>query len=220
MAAAAFILLCLSRSFKTNPLGSGTAGFDYPAWAHTCGLAFKDTQTHRLWLACTGSDDSDPAGITGWDQQVREERSTTRNCQENETRRNTTRQTDSFNQEEPNIPPSQRSSPANVSSQTFFYCTAWWKLIDCIIALSNTEQLGFGKDAGKYMLFTAGENTSNNYTDLMWNNLTVLEWHSGASIKLRQSQVHWSLSFFREATQAVIGKAEGVSKMRKQKYLF
>lgn len=143
-----------------------------------------------------------------------------RKLRRSQTRRNTTRQTDSFNQEEPNIPPSQRSSPANVSSQTFFYCTAWWKLIDCIIALSNTEQLGFGKDAGKYMLFTAGENTSNNYTDLMWNNLTVLEWHSGASIKLRQSRTHWSLSFFREATQVVIGKAEGVSKMRKQEYLF
>lgn len=80
--------------------------------------------------------------------------------------------------------------------------------------------LGFGKDAGKYMLFIAGENTSNNYTDLMWNNLTVLEWNSGASIKLRQSRAHWSLSFFREATQAVIGKAEGVSKMRKQKNVF
>lgn len=30
-AAAAFLLPCLSMSFKTNPLGSGATGFDCPA---------------------------------------------------------------------------------------------------------------------------------------------------------------------------------------------
>ena len=46
MAAAAFILLCLSRSFKTNPLGPGATGFDCPAWAHRWFGPVLDIDTH------------------------------------------------------------------------------------------------------------------------------------------------------------------------------
>lgn len=45
-AAAVFILLCLSRSFKTNPLGPGATGFVCPECRHTDGLA--SFQTHTL----------------------------------------------------------------------------------------------------------------------------------------------------------------------------
>lgn len=48
-AVAAFILLCLSRSFKTNPLVTGATGFGCPMWAD--GLArFPDLYTHYGWL--------------------------------------------------------------------------------------------------------------------------------------------------------------------------